>query len=453
MSGSALSPARRVAAESLVEAARRFPDLAATAPAREGLAPADRALALSIQRTTLQRWLTLRWLLNRHVRGGFDRLEPRVQAVLLTGAAQVLLMPGIPAHAACHQSVGVARALGAGRAAGMVNAVLRRLCRDVRGREAIPWQPHPARLPAPRGVVHLGGGWLPPLKLFREHLEVAASIPRGLLADWEAAFGAKTMVRLARGALGVPPTVVAVEPGLDPAEAAALEPHREPGFAVWTGPRESLAAWLEAHPARRVQDVGASRAIRACAALAPGRVVDYCAGRGTKTAQMLAAWPGARVLAAETHAGRRRDLETAFAAHPRVAIGGGAEALAWARGDGGAEAGVDLVLVDVPCSNTGVLARRPEARYRYGAAALDSLRRLQRQIVEAALELLAPGGHLLYSTCSIEPRENEAQRSWMEAAHGLSRVGEAGWLPGGEGASWEDGGYFALMRKPASPSG
>jgi 16S rRNA (cytosine967-C5)-methyltransferase len=103
------------------------------------------------------------------------------------------------------------------------------------------------------------------------------------------------------------------------------------------------------------------------------------------------------------------------------------------------------VLVDVPCSNTGVLARRPDARWRLRPKDIESLATLQAQLLEAAVRHLAPGGRLVYSTCSLEPEENEERTAALLAAHpDLVELEAKFLLPHRSGA---DGGYGVLLRR------
>jgi 16S rRNA (cytosine967-C5)-methyltransferase len=115
---------------------------------------------------------------------------------------------------------------------------------------------------------------------------------------------------------------------------------------------------------------------------------------------------------------------------------------------------VDLLVLDVPCSNSGVLARRVEARHRQDPATRKRLQDLQRQIAADSLALLAPGGTLLWATCSIHTDENEKQIEWLTKWHDLEvammarELGKGG--PGEQPSHWRDGGFFALLRKPRS---
>jgi 16S rRNA (cytosine967-C5)-methyltransferase len=107
----------------------------------------------------------------------------------------------------------------------------------------------------------------------------------------------------------------------------------------------------------------------------------------------------------------------------------------------------DRILIDVPCSNSGVLARRPEARY---ASGLDCLLKLQREILDDTIPWLGSNGLLVYSTCSVWPEENELQiRQFMDRHSKLELLDQRSILPSSPDAqSYHDGGYFAVLRKP-----
>ena len=227
------------------------------------------------------------------------------------------------------------------------------------------------------------------------HLSVAASLPLPLLQRWFALFGRQRATDLALQSLTAPPTYVVEN------EA----PRR------WDGPHAELVAFLADAPGRRVQDPAslASVAAAASAGLAPARVLDLCAGRGTKSRQLAAVFPDAQVHAWDPDPVRSVDLRAAAEAIDHLHVLEAAPDAS--RGPGS----YDLVVLDVPCSNTGVLARRPGARYRATARSRASLVALQREIIAAGLAQAAPGGHVLYCTCSIDPEENEEQTRWALA--------------------------------------
>jgi len=416
--------ARSAAAFAIADAVQRFPDLPPVEPEVGGLSAADARLALAITRTTLQRWLTLRHLLDRFLKQKLAKLEPRLAAVLLTGGAQLVFMDRLPVYAVVDESVALARSMVRPGAAGMVNAVLRRL-----GHLAgsvmpdTPWTPAPNRLPLETGCIALAEDALPAPADEAAYLSVATSHPRRLVRDWLAHFGREQATALLTHSLKTPPTFV-FEAGTDQA-------------AMWEGTHDELTAWLAADPARRVQDPTAAQAVRAARDVSPGRVLDLCAGRGTKTRQLATRFPGTPIVATDPHAERAEDLHALAEQFDHVRVAD-PEALAGET--------FDLVLLDVPCSNTGVLARRPEARYRYSPRRLASVAALQRKIIEQALPRVAPGGAVLYSTCAIEEVENQKQAKAIERLGGGQMASERLMLPGGSGNAYHDGGYHALIR-------
>jgi 16S rRNA (cytosine967-C5)-methyltransferase len=185
-----------------------------------------------------------------------------------------------------------------------------------------------------------------------------------------------------------------------------------------------------------VQDPTSAAPVAATADLSPPPklIIDFCAGRGTKSRQLAHLHPQAKVIATDPDPERFESLKQVP----------GIEAVP--PKDVATYAGrADLLVLDVPCSNTGVLARRLEARYRYHAGSLASLTALQREIAELAAPLLAPGGAVLYSTCSIEPEENQQQAEALAGRLNRSIRKVESTLPGGSEASYHDGGFFALM--------
>ncbi|MDH3584756.1 MAG: hypothetical protein OER86_11125, partial [Phycisphaerae bacterium] len=360
--------------------------------------------------------------------------------------------PGMPAHAVVDEAVGLAcRALRRG-AGDLANAVLRKTATLVAWREAdVPWAPGPDMIPWEDGRICLVDPLLPPIEPLDVHLAAATSHPQALVARWLGLFGAEKAIELLRHGLKRPPVILRIGPGT-PAETPAktpdipdTEPHDETGFRLWRGDAGDLAALLRESPQVWVQDPAAARPVAAVAHLQVERIVDWCAGRGTKTRQLARDHPSARVLAMETDAGRREQLAAAVADCGNVDLLDPSEVSAW-------HGRCDLVLVDVPCSNSGVYARRHEARYRYGERSTTGLVGLQRRILGEAAGLLAPGGRLLYSTCSIDPHENEDQVAWANEHLGLKVALQQLTLPGGEGRSYHDGGFFALLEPVGAKS-
>jgi len=151
-----------------------------------------------------------------------------------------------------------------------------------------------------------------------------------------------------------------------------------------------------------VQDPGTRLAIDLLDPKPGEAVLDACAAPGGKTAQI--AWRGATVTACEVNPKRRRRLEANLA---RLGLAGKVTVINELALSGNSP--YQKVLVDAPCSNTGVLRRRPDARWNWTKDKLAMLVKLQSQILDVAAKLVAPGGRLVYSTCSNEPEENTEQ--------------------------------------------
>jgi 16S rRNA (cytosine967-C5)-methyltransferase len=430
--------ARGVVVDALAEAASRFPDLWPGGVHTAGLSAADGRLALAIHRAVLQRWLTLEYLLNRHLHQKLRKVEPELAAILLSGAAQLLLMQRMPVYAVIDEAVGLAKQRLRKRAGGLVNAVLRKLAADVAAVEPDqPWEVAWDQLPLGSGRVRLSGGVLPDSDDWQRFWSVVTSHGPALIERWHQALGPERTEALALQGLAQPPTIVAVEPGFEkPADDTAWQAHQQPGFLLWQGGPGALSDFLSAHPARRVQDPAAAQAVQATAELAPKTILDLCAGRGTKTRQLATLHPEARVVATDINVQRQAELRELARELSNVEL---------ADYDNLPGERFDLVLLDVPCSNTGVLARRPEARYRFSDKHLRELTRTQQSIIDRARPYVRSGGHLLYTTCSIDPAENEQQTDYLEKQTGGEVIHEDRWLPGGAGQSYHDGSYHALL--------
>lgn len=410
----------------------RFPDLAIEPMDASGLSARERAFARALEVAVLSRWRTLETILATRLERSFSSIEPRVRAALLGGAAQLLFMDRIPDHAAVAESVDWAKRVVRPGAGGLVNGVLRAVAR-LRA-ETLPredertacWWLH-------RDLVPLESGEALRLEepIFAEdaamRLAQQASLGEELLVGWIDAQGWECAQQRARHCIARPPIFL----------------HRADETKVpWNGSHAELAELLSTEPAARVQDPGSAMPVEATHALQPKLIVDYCAGRGTKTKQLALLHPNAEILATDVDMTRLRDLRAAFEGHDRVRV---LEPAALGR----VLARVDLLLLDVPCSNTGVLPRRPQARYRFNAERSASLGRLQKQIVEEATPLLAPGAHLLYATCSLEPMENERQATWIQKRFNVAvcsqgRIEPRG-VPGDPPEAYADGGFHALF--------
>ena len=445
--------AREIVVRRLTEQARLFPDLALAPLDVEGLDDRDAALAHAIFDAVIRRWITLEFLLDTALKTPVHGIEPALQAVLLSGAAQIFFLDRVPVHAAINESVELAKRLIRPGAGPITNAVLRKMA-GLRPEAAptadsarlVPSNPAEVardQLPLSDGrVLSLTAPVLPEDRLVR--LAVATSHPTWLIGRWEAQFGATDATALAYHSLCAPPTILNTAHALRPLPAV-LAPHSRAGHHVFAGYRADLVRLLDERPDIWVQDPASSRAIASAAHLEPRVIIDACAGQGTKTRQLAATFPHARIIASDTDAARFRTLESGFRDHPQVRVVPAQELLERCHGT------ADLLLLDVPCSNTGVLARRAEARYRCSDTQLERLSGIQRQIIADTLPLLraGPRGRLLYSTCSLDHEENRGIVEWACRWHSFRIEHQASvqptGLPGGLPADYQDGSYSALL--------
>ncbi|MBD0291028.1 MAG: 16S rRNA (cytosine(967)-C(5))-methyltransferase RsmB [Thermoleophilia bacterium] len=334
---------------------------------RSPLDERDRAFAMQLAYGTVQRVRTLDHAVETLGRRPVRKLDPPVRAALRLGAYQLAYAAGVPAHAGVNESVELVRSAGLERAVPFTNAVLRRLAVGVRDLlEALP-----DATPEQAALKHSYPDWIADV-FWREHGR------DGALSLMQAQNEPPArVVRLARAA---PAAAGSGEGGLERAIRLELLPE---------GWLEQGLAWP--------QSVGSQLAGLAVGAKPGECALDLCAAPGGKAAQL--AEVARRVVAVEKHAGRAREL----AENARRLRAGAVEVLnadALALPAGLRE--FDRALVDAPCSGLGVLASRPDLRWR-----AEPLPHLQRDLLRVAAERVRPGGTVTYAVCTLHAAENE----------------------------------------------
>jgi 16S rRNA (cytosine967-C5)-methyltransferase len=315
----------------------------------ESLPSRDAGLAASIVLGVLRYRSQLDHLIRHYSGKPIKKLDVEVVNALRMAVFQLRYLDRIPAHAAVGESVELIKRARKRSATGFANAVLRKVNRD-----PVAW---PDR-------------------------ETELCVPAWILRRWEEHYGREAAEGIARAALETPQRYIRVPLGMEP--SADAEPTDIPG------------CYRVREPAGyRIQDVG-SQAVVPLLDLKPGmKLLDLCAAPGNKTAQALEA--GVYAVGCDIHMSRLAGMRALGI--PLVQLN--------AECPLPFEPVFDRVLVDAPCSGTGTLAHNPEIKWRLREEHLAELHARQTRILENARRVLKPGGLLVYSTCSLEPEENE----------------------------------------------
>jgi 16S rRNA (cytosine967-C5)-methyltransferase len=457
--------ARQVAADVLHRSTSRdgfVADLIDDQLARTPLSPQDRRFVTQLVFGVVRRRATLDALVRPFVNRPPSTVDDRLWDVLHLGAFQLAFLTHVPKHAAVNETVGLAAHVGSSKATGFVNGVLRRVADlvtdqfvDRPGAAALPFD-NPESPPVAMGGLGryrlLAVPVLPdPIADPVGYLAAGFSWPKWLAKRWHDHYGAWEAARLGFWFNAPPPLWVRVNKLRTDREsyrlqlAAALidaEPGEHP---------QSLR-FAEHHPVRglpgyadgdfAVQDHSSMLVASALHPQPGNRVLDLCAAPGGKTTHLAElADNRAKIIACDPDA---RRLETVTALCQRLGIKG-VETVQLKDGDEPPAGPFDAALVDVPCSNTGVLGRRPEVRWRLKPNEFEHLIRLQTKLLLQAIDRVKPGGVVVYSTCSIEPDENEGVVAAVRrGVRGLALEAAHHAVPGRP----SDGGYWARLRVP-----
>jgi 16S rRNA (cytosine967-C5)-methyltransferase len=448
-----MTTARQVAADTLARSHSRAgfaSELIDDELTRAALAPQDRRFVTQLVFGVLRRKGTLDALLKPFIQIPFHAVQPRVWDILHLGAFQLAFLTHVPKHAAVNETVELANYVGSPKGKGFVNGVLRRVAELVTdefaekpGPDAVPFESARYRT--------LTKPVLPnPMAEPAAYLAAGHSWPRWLADRWLDRFGAEECTRLGFWFNAPPPlwirtnklhtdresyrlqlaaALIDAEPGEHPQSLRLTESHaiRDlPGYADGDF---------------TVQD-HSSILVASAVGVQPGmRVLDLCSAPGGKTTHLAELMDNRGKLTACDIDPKRLDTVTSLCQRLGVK---GVETVLLKESDEPPAGPFDAALVDVPCSNTGVLGRRPEVRWRIKPSEFEHLIRLQTKLLLQAVERVKPGGVVVYSTCSIEPDENAGVvKAVCRAIKGLALEAEHTSIPGRP----SDGGYWARLRK------
>lgn len=389
----AVSPARSAAITMLrrVEEEGAFASVLLAAADGE-MRVEDRALCYELVMGCLRWQLWLDSLIEHYAGRCAESLDAPVRRALRLGLYQLRFLTRIPASAVVNESVNLAYAARVRSAAPFINAVLRRAVRE-------PEYDPAAHITDPIA-----------------RIAIETSHPAWLIERWANAFGLDETKAFARANNEAPPVAIRLA-GRSSAALDVLGELRSAGAFV-TPSAITPDAWrIEGANARLrelaqqgfvyIQDEASQLVAHALDAQRGERVLDACAAPGSKTTHIAAQSPGLKLLiAGDLHAHRLRIVREAGARLSTTPI----QLVVYDATAGlpFAPRTFDRVLVDAPCTGTGTLRRNPEIRWRISPTDITELALRQQRILQQAAQMVAAGGRLVYSTCSIEPEENEA---------------------------------------------
>lgn len=382
------SPSRQAAFRILLEVERgkAHCDELLRGKAVEAMSQADRNLTTTLVLGVLRWQIRLDAEIKSRLKKPNAKVDVEVLIALRLGAFQLLFLERIPAHAAIDESVELAKQAGHRFAAGMVNAVLRAIARD-----------SDASLKAPEETA--------------AELALAQAHPAWMVERWVEFYGVDAARAICRHGQQRPQASVRVAGADVEAELVRDGITLGPGElltaarTVTSGDVTATAAFQGGRV--RIQDEGSQLIGEFAASVGSGleeakRIVDLCAAPGGKTLILAERNPQSRIVACESNMRRLEELRkrvAAFASRIECRL---ADATAFEE-----DSVFDVALADVPCSGTGTLGRNPEIRHRLRVEDLPRHAERQQAILLAALRAVRPGGCVLYSTCSLEPEENE----------------------------------------------
>lgn len=397
--------------------------------------------------TVIRRRLTLETVLKQFVT---REVEPGLWMLLKLGAAQILFGAREHRHADVNETVEVARTIGQPRWCKFLNGVLRNIDRAVT--DKVPDSLGPATYPGPSAAElrSLNKPVFPdPSADFSGYVSTAFSLPRWLVDRWKQRYSREELLTISgwylashRLSLRVNLSKISRDELLDRFSERQIDAVAGQIECSIEGPAEisptDLPGWNTGLLV--VQDETAQQASITLAPQPRERVLDLCAAPGTKTVHLADLMQNEGTLIATDISSDR--LEKIRENADRCGFDIIQMQQIAADGTDIPTGPFDAILLDAPCTNTGVLGKRLEARWRIKPNDVTELSALQARLLSQAAKRLKSGGRILYSTCSLEPEENElVVRQFLSSRSDFSLTAERTFLPGQPG----DGGYQALL--------
>ncbi|UCG46788.1 MAG: methyltransferase domain-containing protein [Phycisphaerales bacterium] len=447
--------ARVVAAEAL---ARVDPRFQYAAPILDRLLQQtdEKQRATDLVFGTIRNSAALDMVITRFARCPVERVTPNLLSVIRAASFELIYAPTAPEYSIVNEAVEITKAAAGNKQIAFVNAVLRQVARHLANRRIPLTHAEPARtLPqSPLTGCEFDTDFLPDPNLMpARYLSAAFSLPEWLLDGWINDFGFEQTRRAClasnrRPSIYVNPNTLRTEATIlaEQFRQAGIDFEAEPGASMMKlkSPRAVTRLPGFADGLFTIQDLTAAQAVRILEPRPGWKILDLCAAPGAKTMQLAqAAAEKAHVIATDIDDERLKKVKENV---ERLRVKNVTILPHQALDREPVPTGLfDAVLLDAPCSNTGVLARRVEARHRISPKAITRSTKTQLRLLAKAEKMLRPGGRICYTTCSIQKNENaNLVRDFISRSPRLELTYEKLMLPSAERFD-HDGGYVALI--------
>ena len=395
----------------------------------------DRAFVTRLAEGTLEHLITLDYILNQVSKTPVKKMKPIVRTVLRMSVYQLLYMDSVPDSAVCNEAVKLIKSKGLQGLSGFVNGVLRNVARNKEQWLSEEFYPDKVKHPA-------------------AYLSIRYSLPEWLCRYFVKEYGVEKAENIAEGSLRNPKTSIRCNTGKISKEALAMR-LQEQGFTVENGVYAADALYLSGYDTLekipefaqglfQVQDESSMLVVQ-LAGLKPGDLVlDVCSAPGGKAlhaANVLESLGGGRVVSRDISEKKtaliKENTERLQVKNITIQV---ADATCL---DEEMIEKADVVIADLPCSGIGIMAKKPEIRYRMSAENQKELVKLQQEILEKVHRYVKPGGILMYSTCTINKEENENQARFLCEKYGF--VPALDEVPEGLAEAVQEGGFLQLL--------
>lgn len=417
----------------------------------------ERHRATDLVTGTVRNRAAIDFLIENICRQKIRRIKPKLINIVRVAVYEMLYNPLTVEYAILDEAVGLAKRRTNQRAAGFVNACLRNFQRSMKERDIKAFQLSKDYLPTScdSGAAFTKDVLPDPKGAYESYLSVCFSLPTWLVHNWVKEFGKDKALQICKASNRKP--AVYIRPNslkirvtelreLLAEENVETQVIEEFGMLKLVSSADIAGTQAFKNGLFMMQDLTACKAVKLLRPARGARVLDLCAAPGTKTTQLAEmSGDGGGIIATDIDYARRPMIEQNISRLGLKSVKVIDYEDAVKMIEGGEK--FDCILADVPCSNTGVLAKRPEVRYRITPQAVRDIVGRQVEILEFVHKAVKAGGRLCYSTCSIQPDENSQVINKFLSGHSEFEISEQELTLPCCGENSSDGGFAAVMVK------